>query len=541
MRDQPPSPGQVATTDRARAILVGLAVMLILLLTLLALPKLQRAGNQGQPLPNNADKLAASLQLQHTLPGYGSSVMEWSPDGRTLVGRSLEPRMLDLWDSQTGLLKSSYAALKDATNLKWSPDGRILAANSYYTETKTVPLLDVMTGQIVYTLTAPLPPGIPSVGPRYHRPFTNFGFAVDVLGWLHEGGRLVTHTVTAVGDGFTSEGLGAEYVQYDSIQTWDAATGKLLQDVIIQDPSSQTQLTQMALSPDGTLLAVMSYDLSKPQTPAKGKQSSPDLLVSIWDIGAGKLLHTLPPMTFDDPHLYSEQPLLVWSPDGQALAIELGRTLLLADAQKGQIMRTLPDVLPPTYTPTPFPTLRPPPSPQSTMPVAIDTAGLAPMPVPSAPPLGYTPPPTSTLTPTPTADAGDYGPVLGAAWSPDGQTVATFDYQSIRLWDWQSGKLRSISRQALSEPDPAFSHMINPIGAATVAWSPDGQMLVTLWNGNVVLRDPATGKMLRELNRSTGYLGGGPPVDAVRWSPDSHMLAVGYSEKLELWGFTAGP
>src|SRR5439155_750389 len=146
----------------------------------------------------------------------------------------------------------------------------------------------------------------------------------------------------------------------------------------------------------------------------------PAVIISIWDIGAGKLLHFLPELTPDTPGFAPrfDQPVLTWSPDGHTMAIVLGRVLALADARTGQVVRTLPEALPPTNTPAPWSTYPPrPPAPLPTrpgIPKPIDTAKPPPpLAVPSAPPPGYTPPPTRTPWPSPTADPNDFGFVLG--------------------------------------------------------------------------------------------------------------------------------
>jgi WD40 repeat protein len=126
MQDQPQAPNQTHKPAWTRSTLVGLGVLLVLLIGLPALLKLWQERNPALLPADHAAKLAAGFQLRHTLEANGSSIMEWSPDGRTLA--TLRPQALALWDAQTGRLAGSYTMLKRTTSLRWSPDSDTLAA-----------------------------------------------------------------------------------------------------------------------------------------------------------------------------------------------------------------------------------------------------------------------------------------------------------------------------------------------------------------------------------------------------------------------------
>ncbi|MBE9077385.1 hypothetical protein IQ241_08755 [Romeria aff. gracilis LEGE 07310] len=116
------------------------------------------------------------------------------------------------------------------------------------------------------------------------------------------------------------------------------------------------------------------------------------------------------------------------------------------------------------------------------------------------------------------------GNVLSAAFSPDGQLLATCDTDcQIRLWQVQTGQLRLICR--------GHSNWVR-----SVAFSPDGQTLVSGGADQTVrCWEVATGRCL-SLGR--GHRG---EVYAVAFSPQGHQLASSSGDgTLRLWNRDSG-
>jgi WD40 repeat protein len=108
-------------------------------------------------------------------------------------------------------------------------------------------------------------------------------------------------------------------------------------------------------------------------------------------------------------------------------------------------------------------------------------------------------------------------PIYSLTWSPGGQTLAAF-YQSqkTRLWDVSTGRPLSI------------------VEGGSQAWSPDHQTLAT--GGNQVrLWEVSSGRLVRTFQGPTEY------VFAVAFSPDGKTLAaVGRNRTVYLWHARTG-
>jgi hypothetical protein len=113
--------------------------------------------------------------------------------------------------------------------------------------------------------------------------------------------------------------------------------------------------------------------------------------------------------------------------------------------------------------------------------------------------------------------------ILGLAFSPDGNTLATCGYDRlIRLWDANTGKERATLKD---HSDSVYS----------VAFSPDGKLLASGGADRAVkVWDVATGKRLYTLGESTDW------VYAVDWSPDGkHLAAAGVDRSIRVWEASA--
>ena len=114
-----------------------------------------------------------------------------------------------------------------------------------------------------------------------------------------------------------------------------------------------------------------------------------------------------------------------------------------------------------------------------------------------------------------------FGPLSGAAISPDGHILAVGGESGVLAWDMISGK--DLYGIQLREVD-------------TVAMSPDGRTLATGdRRGGLILWDAVTGRRqanLREpaVNQIAGY-----DVGAVAFSPDGRLLAAGHVSQVHIW------
>jgi hypothetical protein len=113
--------------------------------------------------------------------------------------------------------------------------------------------------------------------------------------------------------------------------------------------------------------------------------------------------------------------------------------------------------------------------------------------------------------------------VLGLAFSPDGNTLATCGYDRlVKLWDVNTGK----ERRALKDHSDAVYR---------VAFSPDGKLLASGGADRAVkVWDVPTGTRLYTLGESTDW------VYAVAWHPDGkHLAAAGVDRSIRVWETSA--
>jgi hypothetical protein len=116
------------------------------------------------------------------------------------------------------------------------------------------------------------------------------------------------------------------------------------------------------------------------------------------------------------------------------------------------------------------------------------------------------------------------GTIFGAAFSPDGQSLATVgDDKIVRIWEVATGRLvRTMAGHTAT--------------IYTLAYSEDGRQLATGGSDMTVrLWDLTNGKLLRTLSGHTDY------VYAVAFSPDGRILASGSRDnQIRLWDPASG-
>lgn len=103
----------------------------------------------------------------------------------------------------------------------------------------------------------------------------------------------------------------------------------------------------------------------------------------------------------------------------------------------------------------------------------------------------------------------------GVTWSPDGSRLAVTAWPKIQIWDTDTWALLQTIPHA-----PAYS----------TKWSPNGDMLAGVHGGRketVLIWDPTTGQVVRELIRRRFHDGGGILiVHNLAWSPDGTRIAT---------------
>ena len=177
---------------------------------------------------------------------------------------------------------------------------------------------------------------------------------------------------------------------------------------------------------------------------------------------------------------------------------------------------TAPATTPPTL-PTPTP-LAPSPGTAASTPASSTEVG-----------LDGTPPSVRTLR-------GHTSFARAVAFSPDGKLLATgaADH-TVKLWDVAAGNLlRTLSSDGYTLTN-LFPSRSEPYKFWSVAFSPDGKLLATGSDDDMVrVWDVVTGSLLRTLSGHTSY------VYSVSFSPDGKLLASGTGKTIRLWDVATG-
>jgi WD40 repeat protein len=492
-----------------------------------------RTDRYGDPLPPSAVARLGTLRLR----SEGAAFILFSPDCKTLI--SAHNRGLRAWDVATGQ-ELGWLTDAPASAGQFAPDGKTLITADRRG------IIRYWHGKQMLRQTEL------SLPPRHSRA-SFMSMDGKVVGMVDPGyGTRIWDTVTGkqsfelkrddrsdvLGVALSPDGkILALPIEGNRIRLVKIGTGEEIRslegpsEVEREQPArprgSSDWLTSLVFSRDGALLAA----------------TGPDT-VSVWEIGTGKRLYTVPEgwghLSFspDRKYLVHAGPGAIWlyeaargtevwrfeecagysrkpafSPDGKILAIDNGDTIILLDVATGKRVHSF------SGHGTPVISLA----------FSPDGSGLA---------------------------SGDYGDgmlilwdlnrrkpfhalrghvfgVLSVAYSPDGKLVATGDGHDrgstggldaqIRLWRVADGKLL---RQ--------FPGHINSV--QDIAFSPDGKMLATAGHdARTKLWEVATGKRLRQLR------GADAQFRSVAFSPEGGLLAVAStSGELAIWRIDSG-
>src|SRR5262249_8303246 len=130
-----------------------------------------------------------------------------------------------------------------------------------------------------------------------------------------------------------------------------------------------------------------------------------------------------------------------------------------------------------------------------------------------------------TMTGRQLADlTGHVGPIFSAVFTGDGSTLVTGAADgNVKVWDVATRKTKS----TFHDESNAWVH--------AVALSPNGTMLASSHMSRIVLRELATGKLVKELKGHSGE------IDSLCFSPDGATLASGARDHTaRIWDVSTG-
>jgi len=156
--------------------------------------------------------------------------------------------------------------------------------------------------------------------------------------------------------------------------------------------------------------------------------------------------------------------------------------------------------------------------------VACGSSGASPAAVASATPSPSATPSIPTLSTPLVTYRGHTGPVISAAWSPDGKRLASCGNDGVvQVWNAETGQM------LWQTPITRF--------AFAVAWSPNGREVAGAGSGGVlVLLDATTGYLLKT------FVGQAGAVEGLAWSPDGTRIASGGQDDhtVKVWDVRTG-
>jgi WD40 repeat protein len=265
---------------------------------------------QGDLLPAGAVARLGTVRFRH---GHGLQGLGFLADGKTLVGTGSDERLIHFWETSTGrLLREIDSGMLNMRASALSPDAKLIAVGGFLAPDGAVPtsgpirIFDTVSGKEVRTLQRTI--------------------------------REVGHCSV----GFTPDGkLLVSLGQNGVLRIEEVSSG-----VEILRQQFPPDYGHMAISPDGSIIAVATgpntnklyvwrwqtgeepREWKVPRYRARELAFSPngknlaatsdhDSIVSVWDVGSGRLLHQLNPPEAEDYRLIG----LAYSPDSKILAV----------------------------------------------------------------------------------------------------------------------------------------------------------------------------------------------------------------------------